>query len=72
MLFRSLQRFETFLQEVAVAADELLSTGGQSLTETARRLQVDEIVVALFMEDILAEFGYQVAGVVRSWVVPSE
>jgi CheY-like chemotaxis protein len=24
----------------------------------------DEIVVALFMEDILAEFGYQVAGVV--------
>ncbi len=34
-------------KEVAVAADELLSTGGQSLTETARRLQVDEIVVAL-------------------------
>jgi CheY-like chemotaxis protein len=24
----------------------------------------DEIIVALFMEDILAEFGYQVAGVV--------
>jgi CheY-like chemotaxis protein len=24
----------------------------------------DEIVVALFMEDVLAEFGYQVAGVV--------
>jgi sugar transferase (PEP-CTERM system associated) len=34
-------------QNVAVGADELLSTGGQSLTETARRLQVDEIVVAL-------------------------
>jgi sugar transferase (PEP-CTERM system associated) len=34
-------------KEVTVGADELLSTGGQSLTETARRLQVDEIVVAL-------------------------
>lgn len=34
-------------KEVAVPADELLSTGGQTLTETARRLQVDEIVVAL-------------------------
>ena len=34
-------------KDVAVSADELLSTGGQSLTETARRLQVDEIVVAL-------------------------
>ena len=34
-------------KEVSVGADELLSTGGQSLTETARRLQVDEIVVAL-------------------------
>ena len=34
-------------REVSVAADELLSTGGQTLTETARRLQVDEIVVAL-------------------------
>lgn len=34
-------------KDIAVAADELLSTGGQSLTETARRLQVDEIVVAL-------------------------
>lgn len=34
-------------KEVAVQADELLSTGGQTLTETARRLQVDEIVVAL-------------------------
>ena len=32
---------------VSVGADELLSTGGQTLTETARRLQVDEIVVAL-------------------------
>ena len=34
-------------REVTVGADELLSTGGQTLTETARRLQVDEIVVAL-------------------------
>jgi sugar transferase (PEP-CTERM system associated) len=34
-------------KDVAVGADELLSTGGQTLTETARRLQVDEIVVAL-------------------------
>lgn len=34
-------------KEVVVAADEVLATGGQSLTETARRLQVDEIVVAL-------------------------
>jgi sugar transferase (PEP-CTERM system associated) len=34
-------------REVSVGADELLSTGGQTLTETARRLQVDEIVVAL-------------------------
>ncbi len=34
-------------REVAVAADELLSTDGNTLTETARRLQVDEIVVAL-------------------------
>lgn len=34
-------------KEIAVAADELLSTGGQTLTETASRLQVDEIVVAL-------------------------
>src|SRR5262249_28847441 len=34
-------------KEIAVAADEVLPTGGQSLTETARRLQVDEIVVAL-------------------------
>lgn len=34
-------------KEVAVGADELLSTGGQTLTETASRLQVDEIIVAL-------------------------
>ncbi|MCA0239441.1 MAG: TIGR03013 family PEP-CTERM/XrtA system glycosyltransferase [Proteobacteria bacterium] len=34
-------------KEVSVASGELLSTDGQSLTETARRLQVDEIVVAL-------------------------
>jgi len=34
-------------KEVAVSADEVLPTGGQSLTETARRLGVDEIVVAL-------------------------
>jgi sugar transferase (PEP-CTERM system associated) len=34
-------------KEVSVGADQLLSTGGQTLTETARRLQVDEIVVAL-------------------------
>ena len=34
-------------KDVAVGAGELLSTGGQTLTETARRLQVDEIVVAL-------------------------
>lgn len=34
-------------KDVAVSPDELLSTAGQSLTETARRLQVDEIVVAL-------------------------
>ena len=34
-------------REVSVGADELLSTGGQTLTETAMRLQVDEIVVAL-------------------------
>jgi sugar transferase (PEP-CTERM system associated) len=34
-------------KDVAVSAHELLSTSGQSLTETARRLQVDEIVVAL-------------------------
>jgi len=34
------------------------------LTEKARVLIVeDEIVVALFLEDILAEFGYEVAGV---------
>ena len=33
---------------------------------TAKRILIveDEIVVALFMEDMLAEFGYQVAGVV--------
>jgi CheY-like chemotaxis protein len=32
----------------------------------AKRILIveDEIVVALFMEDMLAEFGYQVAGVV--------
>lgn len=34
-------------KEVSVPGEELLSTSGQSLTETARRLQVDEIVVAL-------------------------
>ena len=34
-------------KEVAVPGEELLSASGQSLTETARRLQVDEIVVAL-------------------------
>ena len=34
-------------KDVAVPADQLLPASGQTLTETARRLQVDEIVVAL-------------------------
>jgi CheY-like chemotaxis protein len=36
------------------------------MAHDAKRILIveDEIVVALFMEDILAEFGYQVAGVV--------
>ncbi|HNU10180.1 MAG TPA: TIGR03013 family PEP-CTERM/XrtA system glycosyltransferase [Rubrivivax sp.] len=34
-------------KQVSVPRDELLAASGQTLTETARRLQVDEIVVAL-------------------------
>lgn len=39
---------------------------GHEIVSAARRVLIveDEIIVALFMEDMLAELGYEVAGVV--------
>src|SRR3954464_14836147 len=44
--------------------EEVVTSEGSSTGKPRVLIVEDEIVVALFMEDILAEFGYEVAGVI--------